>query len=110
MGMNGLYMLKPIRLIGLSLLSLALVAFSQQQPPPSGVGEVWRVVSAPLFGVTYGGGQFVAVGGGGTLLTSLDGLTWQRVGSGTNRGLDGVTYGGGRFVAVGRYGVILTSP
>ncbi|MHB8883287.1 MAG: WD40/YVTN/BNR-like repeat-containing protein [Thermodesulfovibrionales bacterium] len=73
-----------------------------------------------LLSVAYGNGLFVAVGYGGTILTSPDGINW------TNRTLPshtetpnlyGITYGDGMFVAVGYFqddfgyghGVILRS-
>jgi len=52
----------------------------------------------------------VAVGDGGTILTSPDGVSWTERDSGTSNWLWGVTYGNGTFVAVGDYGTILTSP
>jgi hypothetical protein len=60
--------------------------------------------------VAYGNGTFVAVGRGGTILTSPDGVSWRPRTSGTSNDLYGVTYGNGRFVAVGEDGTILTSP
>jgi hypothetical protein len=54
-----------------------------------------------LDGVTYGNGLFVAVGDGGTILTSPDGVNWTQRTSGTGNWLFGVTYGNGLFVAVG---------
>jgi hypothetical protein len=60
--------------------------------------------------VTYGNGLFVAVGDGGAILTSPDGVTWTPRTSGTSNTLFGVTYGNGLFVAVGDGGAILTSP
>jgi hypothetical protein len=60
--------------------------------------------------VTYGNGLFVAVGDGGTILTSPDGVNWTRGPRGRATRLFGVTYGNGLFVAVGRFGTILTSP
>jgi hypothetical protein len=59
--------------------------------------------------VTYGNGLFVAVGTGGTILTSPDGVNWTVQASGGNH-LHSVTYGNGTFVAVGEGGTILTSP
>ncbi len=57
--------------------------------------------------MTWGGNQFVAVGEGGAILTSPDGVTWTPRAS---YSLDGVTWGGDQFVAVGLEGTILTSP
>jgi hypothetical protein len=65
----------------------------------------------PLYGVSFGQDLFVAVGDGGTILTSKDGTHWgppKMVA--TFKNLRGITYGGGLFVAVGDDGVILTSP
>jgi len=80
------------------------------------VGVTWtpRIVGKKLNGVAYGkdlngNGLFVAVGGGGTILTSPDGITWTLQTSGTSNTLYGIAYGNGRFVAVGE-NVILTSP
>lgn len=53
---------------------------------------------------------FVAVGSGGTILTSTNGIIWAQQTSGTTAGLNAVTRGNGQFVAVGDSGVILTSP
>ena len=61
-----------------------------------------------LFGVTYGGGKFVAVGVFGTILTSPDGVTWTAQTATGN--FYGVTYSGSQFVAVGGSGKIVTSP
>ncbi|MBI4661812.1 MAG: SBBP repeat-containing protein [Verrucomicrobia bacterium] len=54
-----------------------------------------------LEGVTYGKGIFVAVGEFGTVLTSIDGITWEIQSSGTREELRGVTCGNGLFLAVG---------
>src|ERR1700733_8043717 len=62
-----------------------------------------------LRSVTFGGGQFVAVGDDGIIVTSPDGVKWTpRTWSGYT-GLTGVTYGGGQYVAVGTGGIVLTS-
>jgi uncharacterized membrane protein len=77
-----------------------------------GAGTTWTVrnLGDSLFGVTYGNGLFVAVGGRGTILTSPDGVTWTPRASGTDKFLFGVAHGNGLFVAVGWDGTILTSP
>jgi formylglycine-generating enzyme required for sulfatase activity len=66
-------------------------------------------VSNALYAVTWGGGQFVAVGSGGAVLTSADGSSWQARNSGTTWNLLGVAWNGGQYVAVGAGGIILTS-
>jgi len=63
-----------------------------------------------LFDVTYGNGLFVAVGSGGIILTSPDGVSWTLRNSGTSRDINGVAYAKGLFVAVGERGTIVTSP
>jgi hypothetical protein len=60
--------------------------------------------------VTYGNGLFVAVGLGGAILTSPDGVSWTLRRPRDEQRLHGVTYGNGLFVAVGGGGTILTSP
>jgi hypothetical protein len=52
--------------------------------------------------------RYVAVGAGGTVLTSLDGTTWTAQAPLTTNDLTAITFGG-QFVAVGKGGVILTS-
>jgi hypothetical protein len=68
--------------------------------------------SNQLFGVAYGNGTFVAVGGfffANIILTSPDGVNWTERTS-RSKTLNSVTYGKGLFVAVGNGGTILTSP
>jgi hypothetical protein len=74
-------------------------------------GITWTVVSDSTFGTTlitgiaYGGGKFVAGGGGGKMAFSTDGLTWTAVSDSTFTGaINDIAYGGGRFVAVGANG------
>lgn len=58
-----------------------------------------------LQSVTYGGGQYVAVGESGTLLTSPDGVHWNAPSYlTTGNNLYAVAYGDGLFVAVGENG------
>ncbi len=75
-----------------------------------------------LHAAVFAGGQFVAVGNGGTVATSPDGFNWKYHSIGPIYGADagyvlyGLAYGNGRLVAVGYgfslqggFGVILTS-
>jgi hypothetical protein len=97
-------------------ISVAL-AFATQADPLAN----WRLrqsnVTNTLNVVAYGGGQFVAVGEGGTILTSPDGSNWMSRVSGTTQTLHGVTFGLNRFIVVGHRepspfsdGIALTSP
>ncbi len=76
-------------------------------------GEVWfpagSGTSNALNSVEWLNGWFVAVGAGGTILTSSDGLTWIHRNSGTQSSLQGVARSEAQFVAVGTGGVILNS-
>jgi len=91
----------------------------------SPTGTTWTQRSVPaaaggvpylLYGVTYGGGQFVAVGSccgpafaDAVILTSPDGITWTERDANNSTTLRGVAHSGTRYVAVGLSGVIRTS-
>jgi len=62
-----------------------------------------------LNGVAYGNGTFVAVGGGGTIMTSTDGHLWEQQESGFDEQLNQVIFAQNAFLAVGEGGVILSS-
>ncbi len=62
-----------------------------------------------LLGVYHANGQWVAVGFGGTVLTSDDAVTWRGQQSGTNQNLLAVHYAKNTWVAVGGGGTIITS-
>jgi hypothetical protein len=73
----------------------------------------WTAVSSSPFGtnlinkIVYAGGKFVAVGYGGKIAHSTDGVTWTAVSSSTfatNISFDKIVYGGGKFVAKGYSG------
>src|SRR5690606_6840800 len=59
--------------------------------------------------VTYGGGQCVAVGPTGSVLTSSDGERGRSRSGGASNSLTGVAYGKDKFVAVGSGGKVFTS-
>ncbi len=73
--------------------------------------DSWTIRNSPtsqtLCSVAYGVSNYVAVGYGGTVLTSSNGITWTSRTSGTSLGLYSVTYGNGKFVAAGQ--IILSS-
>jgi hypothetical protein len=73
-------------------------------------------VRGQLFGVTYGIGGFVIVGGGwegdnavDIILTSADGINWTRRSANLPNHLFGVSYSNNGFVAAGMRGAITTS-
>lgn len=68
---------------------------------PAGSGSLRTVARSPS--------AWVAVGGGGNIASSPDGLTWTKRTSGTAKDLGSVTWTGGRFVAVGNDGAVVTS-
>jgi hypothetical protein len=54
-----------------------------------------------LSAIAYRNGQFVAVSGAGTSVTSADGANWVLRQLGTRHWISGIAYGNERFVAVG---------
>lgn len=53
-------------------------------------------------GIAYGNGTFVAIGDGGTLAYSTDGITWtNKTIFGGNGSFETICYGNGKFVALG---------
>ena len=90
---------------------LAVVAGGNIFTSQDGVAWIMRPQSttAPLNGLSYCKGMFVAAGYEGTILTSPDGVQWTPRTSGTDEGLFGITYGNGISVVVGYDGTILTS-
>lgn len=67
--------------------SLLLTAYGSSED----AGRNWRVVQSypPLRYVTYGKSLFVAVGKEGTIITSQDGVNWEKQKSGTSASLKG---------------------
>lgn len=61
-----------------------------------------NVTTATLNAALYAGGKFVAAGDKGTVLNSVDGITWSRSTTpSTTASYRALAYGGGRFVTVG---------
>ena len=103
---------------GTTFVAVGLNASSGPAILTSNDGSNWSPAtgslgSKGLLAVTYGGGQFVAVGYGGAVLTSRDGSNWMPQSSGVGNTLNSVAYGVingvGGFVAVGSSGGIFTS-
>jgi len=57
-------------------------------------------------GITYGNGKFVAVGGGGKMAFSSDGITWITISDSTFNlsNINDIVYENGKFIAVGNDG------
>ena len=80
-------------------------------------GITWASVAtgaSTLYGVTYGGGQFVACGeggSGGTIVTSPDGAAWtpQTSNLAGYLGLKAVVYGSGKYIVAGWSGMMTSS-
>ena len=91
--------------------------------PVASEDELWEWVTPlpqghELYAAAAGNGVTVAVGGGGTVITSTDGIEWRTNHTGAGYRLSDVVWGDGIFVAVGGevgfefspgLGVILTS-
>jgi hypothetical protein len=63
----------------------------------------------PFRAVKFLNGQFIAVGGAGSIFTSTNAVDWVSQTSGTSAELRAVAYGNGRYVVAGFGGTILTS-
>ncbi|MFO1500143.1 MAG: hypothetical protein U1G07_17425 [Verrucomicrobiota bacterium] len=74
-------------------------------------GTNWTrsIITPALFGITYGGELFVAVGTDGVISSSRDGTIFRGATNSDSRTLRAVAYGNGRFVAVGDQGAVVTS-
>ncbi len=105
-----------ITCVALLVATVSGAALAQPRPVETGTKK-------DLHAVAYGGGRFVAVGDGGTVLASGDGVRWLPVaaaaeevrllasqGSADPPDLAAVIHAGGRFVAVGEGGIVLVSP
>jgi len=91
--------------------TLQIGALTIYSPPIRSFTSVHTVAGGSfLWGIATGGESIVAVGTGGTILTSRDGTTWTRANSQTSEWLVGVTWGNNRYIAVGDHGTIVTSP
>jgi photosystem II stability/assembly factor-like uncharacterized protein len=79
----------------------------------SACGRNWRnhgiVVPGRVFGLAWGGNQWVGVGEGGLTVASNDRELWSEAEHVTGADLRGVHYAQGRFVAVGYDATILVS-
>jgi hypothetical protein len=81
---------------------------------PDGITWTSRTAAAPaMYGLVFGGSQFVAVGASGKVMTSPDGATWNVQASPTTNTWSAIAYGNGKFIAVAQSGTgnrVMTSP
>jgi hypothetical protein len=89
----------------------AMLAILVQAAESGGPLDTWHARNSPsdttpLFSVVYGKGLFVAVGQGGTILTSSDGTAWSHQNSGTTDDLGPLVFGSGIFLVRGAYNML----
>lgn len=75
-------------------------------PPMNWVRRDVPPPSASLSAVHHANGLWVAVGSGGTIVTSADGANWTHQESGTDQYLSGVHHAGAMWLVVGAKGTI----
>ncbi|MBI3396007.1 MAG: hypothetical protein HY042_09240 [Spirochaetia bacterium] len=79
-------------------------------PPAADPWTVGGSFGGSITAITYANGKFYAVGSGGKVASSSDGISWTALNSNTTQGLNALIYAGGNFVAVGLNGTVVTSP
>lgn len=90
-------------------LSLFALIASLAAAQPIFIERHSNSAAGTLRGFAASDSALVAVGDGGRILSSVDGIAWQARNSKTADALRGVTYGNGAFVAVGDNGRVLVS-
>ncbi len=105
--------LTPLRLAN-TLFKIGLISFSIFCSKGALAVEVWEQAAVDQFtqdinAIVYGGSQFVAVGAGGFVATSEDGIEWVEGSLGNSSEYEAIAYGNGRFVAVGELAPIVSS-
>ena len=102
-----------IKYNGKNLISHINASLSTNSKP-----KVWYEVdstrhpfgSSSIQSICYGDGKFVAVGGGGKIAYSIDGINWTEADSPFgSSSIDSICYGDGKFVAGGSGGKIAYS-
>jgi YVTN family beta-propeller protein len=104
--------------VGAAPAAIAIAVTNQalpQYPALPNVGITWSVQpnhvnTDNLTSVATDSTQYVAVGAGGKIKSSPDGIIWTVRTSGTTTSLTHISYQNGRFIALGAAGTILTSP
>ncbi len=98
-----------VLMVAVAALLLLLVAGNSFAVPDPLANWHWRSQGDDLYGVAYGNGKFVAVGGGGTVVTSPDMVRWTKQRITDVHAFNGVIYANSKFVAVADYGDVATS-
>jgi hypothetical protein len=105
-------------LLGCNGNDVGPVVDSDTGQPPSTTDNDWTdaidwtarlTVSLPLLDVVWDGQVFIAVGYGGTILTSIDGIDWVARESGTDDALYALAVTGSGVYAVGGPGILLST-
>ena len=97
-------------MIGLGVLAALIFAAACEGPVTPEPTPTPKPAPAPTFrSVASRTGRYVAVGDGGAIFSSSDGLTWSKKDSKTTRTLWSVIYENNLFVAVGDANIIRTS-
>jgi len=111
--MEKLSMIETIRAKDVIILTFMIMVFSGFfYSIFSQHNWVWRVPFPQgngLISMTWSGSRYVAVGEGGSVITSTDAKTWTMANSKTHNKLNGIIWTGSFFVAVGHSGTIITS-
>ena len=115
--MNGSYRTRARAVIAALLILAAGCGRDDSPTEPTGpdIGAEWRLVESGISNtvraLASNDTMTVAVGDGGIIYTSIDGLEWQvQREFGPNDGLRDIVWTGDQFVAAGYNGTILTSP
>lgn len=105
--------------VGTAPRGIAIVIPNQplpQYPANPGLGIRWTVPAAQATdtanysSIATDQNLYVAVGAGGFINTSPDGIVWTSRSSGTSNDLKHIAFLNGQFVALGAAGTLLTSP
>ena len=101
-------------MIGLGVLAALIFAAACESPVTPEPTPIPKPTPKPapipdINSVAFGAGRYVAVGDGGAIFSSSDGLTWSKKDSKTTGTLWSVIYGNDLFVAMGGANTIRTS-
>jgi hypothetical protein len=90
-----------------TLFSLGIYGSITTSPATDGATWTRRTTGTAhdLYGVVYDGSRFVAVGTGGTVVTSPEGTTWTSVTSGSTGSSGKLAFGNGRYATAGLSGL-----